>query len=37
LSPARLKELEQQGVIGKWADRLGPKPPDGWSGEGIVG
>jgi crotonobetainyl-CoA:carnitine CoA-transferase CaiB-like acyl-CoA transferase len=36
LSPARLKELEQQGVIGKWADRLGPKPPDGWSGEGIV-
>ncbi len=37
LRPDQLKELEQQGVIGKWADRRGPKPPDGWDGEGIIG
>ena len=37
LGPDKLKALEQQGVIGKWADRRGPKPPDGWDGEGIVG
>jgi len=28
LSPARIQELEAQGVVGKWADRPGPKPPD---------
>ncbi len=37
LRPDQLRELEQQGVIGKWADRRGPKPPDGWDGEGTVG
>ncbi len=37
LRPEQLKALEQQGVIGKWADRRGPKPPDGWDGEGIIG
>ncbi len=36
LGPEKLKELEQQGVIGKWADRRGPKPPDGWNGEGSI-
>ncbi len=36
LGPEKLKELEQQGVIGKWADRRGPKPPDGWKGEGLI-
>jgi crotonobetainyl-CoA:carnitine CoA-transferase CaiB-like acyl-CoA transferase len=36
LSSQRIKELERQGVIGKWADRRGPKPPDGWSGEGLI-
>ena len=30
LSADQIKELEQQGVIGKWADRKGPKPPDDW-------
>jgi crotonobetainyl-CoA:carnitine CoA-transferase CaiB-like acyl-CoA transferase len=34
LSPDQIAELEKQRVIGKWADRKGPKPPDGWqSGE----
>ncbi|HWU41768.1 MAG TPA: CoA transferase, partial [Candidatus Acidoferrum sp.] len=37
LRPEQLKDLEQRGVIGKWADRRGPKPPDGWDGEGIIG
>ncbi len=36
LSSEKIKELERQGVIGKWADRRGPKPPDGWSGEGMI-
>jgi crotonobetainyl-CoA:carnitine CoA-transferase CaiB-like acyl-CoA transferase len=36
LSSEKIKELERQGVIGKWADRRGPKPPDGWSGEGLI-
>lgn len=36
LGPEQLKELERRGVIGKWADRRGPKPPDEWSGEGLI-
>ena len=36
LTPAQIQELEWNGVIGKWADRRGPKPPDGWQGEGMV-
>ena len=37
LRPEQLKELETKGVIGKWADRRGSKPPDEWDGEGVVG
>ncbi len=37
LGADQLQALEQQGVIGKWADRRGPKPPEGWNGEGLVG
>lgn len=36
LRPDQLDQLTHQGVIGKWADRRGPKPPDGWNGEGMV-
>ena len=36
LSSDQIKELERQGVIGKWANRRGPKPPDDWTGEGII-
>ncbi len=34
LSPAEIRELEGEGVIGRWADRPGQKPPDDWAGEG---
>jgi hypothetical protein len=35
LSDAEIRRLEAGGVIGKWADRIGAKPPDGWNGEGM--
>ncbi len=31
LSPARIRDLEAQKVIGRWAARPGPCPPEGWS------
>lgn len=31
LSPARIRDLEAQKVIGRWAERPGAKPPDDWS------
>ncbi len=36
LGEAEIRELEAKKVIGKWADRLGAKPPDGWKGEGLL-
>jgi crotonobetainyl-CoA:carnitine CoA-transferase CaiB-like acyl-CoA transferase len=30
LAPARIRELEAQKVVGRWADRPGAKPPDDW-------
>ncbi len=33
LAPAEIAELERRGVVGRWADRLGAKPPDDWTGE----
>ena len=37
LSPEQIDELERQRVIGKWADRRGPKPPDDWApGQGEI-
>jgi crotonobetainyl-CoA:carnitine CoA-transferase CaiB-like acyl-CoA transferase len=37
LSQDQIEELERQRVIGKWADRLGPKPPDDWTpGKGEI-
>lgn len=30
----QLREIEAAGVIGRWADRPGAKPPDAWRGEG---
>jgi crotonobetainyl-CoA:carnitine CoA-transferase CaiB-like acyl-CoA transferase len=29
LSPAEVRDLEARGVIGRWADRVGARPPDG--------
>ena len=37
LSPDQIEELERQKVIGTWADRQGPKPPDDWApGQGDI-
>jgi len=34
LPPSRMSELEAKKVVGKWADRPGAKPPEGWSAGG---
>ena len=34
LAPPEIRTLESEGIIGRWADKPGQKPPDGWSGEG---
>ncbi|MGH7411740.1 MAG: CaiB/BaiF CoA transferase family protein [Candidatus Methylomirabilis sp.] len=31
LNADQIRDLEREGVIGKWADRQGPKPPDDWT------
>jgi len=37
LNPDQIEELERQRVIGRWADRKGPKPPDDWiPGQGEI-
>ena len=36
LSDEEIRSLEAKGVVGKWADRMGAKPPDGWKGEGAL-
>lgn len=34
LSPEEIRTLEAEGIIGRWADKPGQKPPDGWLGGG---
>ncbi len=36
LTESEVRELEAKQVIGKWADRMGAKPPDDWKGEGLL-
>ncbi len=36
LTREELRALEAKKVIGRWADRAGARPPDGWAGEGSV-
>lgn len=36
LSKEQMAELEGKGVIGKWADRPGARPPAEWKGEGQI-
>ncbi|MBC7107133.1 MAG: CoA transferase, partial [Firmicutes bacterium] len=36
LRPSEIRALEEKGVVGKWVDRVGMKPPDGWQGEGKI-
>jgi crotonobetainyl-CoA:carnitine CoA-transferase CaiB-like acyl-CoA transferase len=37
LTPAEMAALEREGVIGRWSDRPGQRPPDGWPGEEAGG
>jgi hypothetical protein len=30
LTDAEIADLERRGVVGRWADRRGAKPPDDW-------
>jgi crotonobetainyl-CoA:carnitine CoA-transferase CaiB-like acyl-CoA transferase len=32
LSDAEIRDLERRGVVGRWGDRRGAKPPDDWTG-----
>jgi crotonobetainyl-CoA:carnitine CoA-transferase CaiB-like acyl-CoA transferase len=36
LGDAEIADLERRGVIGRWSDRRGAKPPDDWAGEGAL-
>jgi crotonobetainyl-CoA:carnitine CoA-transferase CaiB-like acyl-CoA transferase len=33
LDPETVERLEGEGVVGRWADRIGAKPPEDWDGE----
>jgi len=36
LGREEIEELEAKGIVGRWSDMIGRKPPDGWKGEGKV-
>jgi crotonobetainyl-CoA:carnitine CoA-transferase CaiB-like acyl-CoA transferase len=36
LSPSEIQALAAQGVIGRWAERVGAKPPDGVTADGRI-
>jgi crotonobetainyl-CoA:carnitine CoA-transferase CaiB-like acyl-CoA transferase len=36
LPDEEIAALEAERVIGRWADRVGPKPPDDWRGQGLL-
>ena len=36
LSPSEIQALTAQGVIGRWAERVGAKPPDGVTADGSL-
>jgi crotonobetainyl-CoA:carnitine CoA-transferase CaiB-like acyl-CoA transferase len=37
LTSKKIQALEEEKVIGKWADRVGAKPPDDWKpGQGEI-
>lgn len=36
LSREEIKELEAKGIVGRWNDMIGRKPPDEWKGEGAA-
>jgi hypothetical protein len=37
LASSQIQALEEQKVIGKWADRVGAKPPEDWTPGGDQG
>ncbi|HZS32946.1 MAG TPA: CoA transferase [Methylomirabilota bacterium] len=36
LSPSEIQALEVQGVVGRWAERMGAKPPEGITADGSI-
>ncbi len=36
LDSAEIKALAERGIIGKWIERKGSKPPDDWYDEGVI-
>lgn len=36
LSTSQIRELEEQGIVGQWAERIGAMPPGNWRGEGLI-
>jgi crotonobetainyl-CoA:carnitine CoA-transferase CaiB-like acyl-CoA transferase len=36
LSPSEIQDLATKGVIGRWAERVGAKPPDGMTADGRI-
>ncbi|MFQ5596400.1 MAG: CaiB/BaiF CoA transferase family protein [Anaerolineae bacterium] len=36
LSTSQIQELEEQGIVGQWAERQGAMPPGDWQGEGLI-
>ena len=36
LPDEEIADLERRGIVGRWSDRRGARPPDDWSGEGDL-
>jgi crotonobetainyl-CoA:carnitine CoA-transferase CaiB-like acyl-CoA transferase len=36
LPDEEIAELERRGIVGRWGDRRGAKPPDDWAGDGHL-
>lgn len=36
LSTSQMRQLEEKGIVGQWAERPGAMPLDGWQGEGLI-
>jgi hypothetical protein len=36
LPDEEIAELERRGIVGRWGDRRGARPPEDWSGEGDL-
>jgi hypothetical protein len=36
LAEEEIVDLERRGIVGRWDERRGAKPPDDWTGEGDL-